>query len=49
MELTMKAKENEIQTLQNKIKGAFLRREGNLYAKFVFPSFLCRVDTTVEA
>lgn len=51
MEMMMKAKENEIQALNNKIKGGFLRREGNLYVKFLFPSFLesCRIDTTVEA
>lgn len=51
MESSMKAKDNEIQALNNKIKGGLFRKEGNLYVKFLFPSFLdsFRVDTTAEA
>lgn len=51
METSMREKELEIQTLNNKIKGGFFRKEGNLYVKFLFPSFLetCRVDATAEA
>jgi Hexamethylene bis-acetamide-inducible protein len=37
-ELSIKAKENEISTLNNKIKGGLVVRiEGNLYVKFLFP------------
>lgn len=52
-ELSIKAKENEILTLNNKIKGNELttRVAGNLYVKFQFPvpPKLFRVDTPLEA
>lgn len=39
-EMTLKAKENEILALNNKLKGGLvMRAEGNLYAKFLFPIF----------
>lgn len=47
-ELSIKAKENEISSLNNKIKGGLvMRRDGNLYVKFLFP--LLRIDATLEA
>lgn len=43
-ELSIKAKENEILALNNKIKGGLvMRTEGNLYAKFLFPIFSVNV------
>lgn len=51
MESSLREKEVEIQTLNNKIRGGLFCKEGNLYVKFLFPSFLksCRVDATAEA
>jgi protein HEXIM1/2 len=47
-ELSIKAKENEILSLNNKIKGGLVtRHHGNLYVKFLFPP--CRIDATLEA
>lgn len=53
-ELSIKAKENEISTLNNKIKGNELttRIEGQLYVKFLFPvppESPFRFDTPLEA
>lgn len=49
-EMSMKAKENEISALNNKIKGninALVRRTGaNLYMKFTFPLFLTSILQT---
>lgn len=52
-ELSIKAKENEILALNNKIKGGLtMRIEGNLYVKFLFPILsheTFRVDAPIEA
>lgn len=49
-ELSIKAKENEIVVLNNKIKGGFVKRiEGNLYSKFLFPIPPFRVNAAIEA
>lgn len=51
-EQSIKAKENEIMALNNKIKGGLMmREEGNLYVKFLFPIFpqSFRIDAPIEA
>lgn len=48
-ELSIKAKENEILALNNKIKGGLTTRiGGNLYVKFLFP-IPFRIDAPIEA
>lgn len=52
-ELSIKAKENEIVALNNKIKGGLMmRRDGNLYVNFLFPILPLqrfRFDAPIEA